>query len=703
MTIRITGMNSGLDTESIIRELTKVEKDKVTKVKNEQKRLEMKQDKWKDLNKKVVSFYNKSLSNMRFDGSYVKKSTSLSNDKVASVSTNGTAMNGTQKMEVKALASSAYMTGGKVSTKGAKRSTGALTYTDAEGKTQTATGSTKLTDMGFKVGDEISISIGGKSYSRKIENENWTLENLPTRLAVAKDGEGNTIPSGTTFSFDAEKGLSVNNPDAGISIIDAGWLDGSAPVATDYQGMTSEQIDDAGFGALTETDETNVDGYRLFLDESGNSWYKVTDDGGNETYNMYQTANDRRQTELTKIIQLDEVDNETAKNDTTMKELGISGNSKLRLNFGSSGKEFADIEIKETDTINDVVSKLKNAASQSGYKVNANYDEKQGRFYISSSETGADKGFSIDHADSDPMLVRALSLDDRFGDGDKKAVFNAGTDAEIELNGVTYKSDSSKFDINGLTINVKELGTTQITTSDDNSGVYDMIKSFISEYNDLIKEISTLYNGDRNKDFDFLTADQKEEMTDDEIADWNKKIDESIMSHDDTLGKIMRNMKNIMLSSFDLGAKDDKGNPIKTSLSTFGIGSLAYGQAEKNERAMLHIDGDEDDEYTSSKDDKLRAAISENPKLVADYFKELSKKLYSSLGDMMKSTDFSSSFTLYEDKLMKKNYDDYKTKIKKAEDLLASREDAYYKQYAKLEKAMGEMNSQQSALGGIMG
>ena len=53
MPIRITGMNSGLDTESIITELVKaksVKKDSLVKAKT---KLEWKQDAWKSLNTKI--------------------------------------------------------------------------------------------------------------------------------------------------------------------------------------------------------------------------------------------------------------------------------------------------------------------------------------------------------------------------------------------------------------------------------------------------------------------------------------------------------------------------------------------------------------------------------------------------------------------------------------------------------------------------
>ena len=68
MPIRITGMNSGLDTESIIAEMVKVEKKKVETTKKEKTAFEWKQEAWKDLNAKIYKLFRTTLDNMRFAG-----------------------------------------------------------------------------------------------------------------------------------------------------------------------------------------------------------------------------------------------------------------------------------------------------------------------------------------------------------------------------------------------------------------------------------------------------------------------------------------------------------------------------------------------------------------------------------------------------------------------------------------------------------
>ena len=66
MAMRVTGMMSGLDTESIIQELVAVRQTKVDTLKKEQTKLEWKQDAWKELNNKIKKLYSGTLSDLRY-------------------------------------------------------------------------------------------------------------------------------------------------------------------------------------------------------------------------------------------------------------------------------------------------------------------------------------------------------------------------------------------------------------------------------------------------------------------------------------------------------------------------------------------------------------------------------------------------------------------------------------------------------------
>ena len=73
MANRVTGMYSGLDTESLIQDLIRAKSKKVEKLNKDKTKMEWKQEAWKGLNTKIKNFYAKSVSNMRWSTSYMKK------------------------------------------------------------------------------------------------------------------------------------------------------------------------------------------------------------------------------------------------------------------------------------------------------------------------------------------------------------------------------------------------------------------------------------------------------------------------------------------------------------------------------------------------------------------------------------------------------------------------------------------------------
>ena len=128
MAMRLSGLMSGMDTESLISQLVEAKGSKVKKAKKSQISFNWKQDAWKDLNTKLKNLQAKYVGNMRFASSYSKKTTKVSNSSAVSVITGENAVNGVQSMEIKQLAKTGYLTGGELkNAKGDKADYTALT------------------------------------------------------------------------------------------------------------------------------------------------------------------------------------------------------------------------------------------------------------------------------------------------------------------------------------------------------------------------------------------------------------------------------------------------------------------------------------------------------------------------------------------------------------------------------------------------
>ena len=275
-----------------------------------------------------------------------------------------------------------------------------------------------------------------------------------------------------------------------------------------------------------------------------------------------------------------------------------------------------------------------------------------------------------------------------------------GQDAEIKLNGATFTSKSNSFSVNGLTI--EALATTSdgevltVTTSTDNQGIYDKIKDFLSDYNDLINSMTKSYNAESASDYEPLTDDEKDEMSETEIEKWETKGKSAVLRRDSTLSTLMSAMTNVMSKSYTINGKS-------YALSSFGIKTLGIMNAKDNEQNAYHIDGDADDESTSSNTDKLMAAIIEDPEGVTEFFKKISNDLYDDLGKLMTSTTLRSYGSFYNDKQLETEYKSYTTKISDWDKKVQDIEDSYYKKFAAMEKALASLQSQQSSLSGLLG
>jgi len=277
-----------------------------------------------------------------------------------------------------------------------------------------------------------------------------------------------------------------------------------------------------------------------------------------------------------------------------------------------------------------------------------------------------------------------------------------GQDAIIKLNGIEYTGSTNAFSINGLIITAQSAtgdgdnNAVTITTQTDTQGMYDKIKDFLTQYNSLINEITSLYNAESAKGYEPLTDEEKDAMSDTEIEKWEEKIKASLLRRDDSLESIMNTMTSAMSKGVTVNGKT-------YYLSSFGIKTLGYLNAAENEQYAYHIDGDEDDASTKGNDDKLLKALTEDPDTVVEFMQGLVNNLYENMGKKMQTSSLSSVYKVYNDKEMASEYSDYTDIIKKWEEKLQKQEDYYYEKFSAMETALSKLQSQTSSLTNLFG
>lgn len=739
MPIRLTGLQSNMDTESIISELMKAHRTKIDKIEKKKTKTEWKADAWKDLNAKIFKLYNDTVNDLKYTTGYNKKTTSISNSTVAKVSADSTAVDGTQQLEISDLAKSGSLTGGMISTNDGSE----------------LSKSTTMGQLGFTGSGSFKIKVNGKETTINV-SENSKISDVVSSLNKAgvsanfDFGNKRFFINSKTSGKDGDFVITANDA-AGINSLKSLGLYAKSDASTAeytkwaaYVGASSNTADpnyNAAYAAiyndtltakkdaLMSTINSNKDtldsvlaandsAYKTYLEGSDRTnvaaereaaYQRVInnitggdtiadtktklegDDTTPGSVKSYKKIHDEKQQKLTALVQEEEALRVELADPTTTSDRVTAINN--RLTALSNEKTTAEADVADaTDDLNKANSDLATLNS-----VTSAYD---------TLKTNTDKynGAGATTLEDDvqtELQARAVAASNALADNSysSDAIKNDGQDAVIKLNGATFTSSSNTFNVNGLTIVAQEktTGPVSITTSQDYQEMYDTIKNFISKYNSLVIEMDTLYNADSAKGYEPLTDDEKEAMTESQIEKWEKKIKDSILRRDSTLSDVSSTIKGVMQMTVDI-------NGTKYSLSSFGINTGGYFTTDKNERNAYHIDGDSDDSSVKSNPDKLMKAITSDPNTVVKFFTALNQDLYKTITKKGKYIEgISSSSTVYNDKVMDSEIDDYEAKIKALEKKFTAMEDKYYKQFASMETALAKLQSSTSSITSLLG
>lgn len=699
MPLRITGMNSGLDTESIITELVKAKKTKVDNTKKEQTKLQWKQDAWKELNTKLLNLYQKTVGNMRFTSAYMKKKTTASNANAVSIVTGEEAVDGVQSMKVDNLAKTGYLTGAQLSTNGSYTSSTTLGELDSanfgagQSGSFTITANGKTTDI--TVNGDTKISDIVSQLKNAGVNANFDEKNQRFFISAKASGKDNdfTLTASNESGLKAMQALGINEElKANTDTYKYYEEYANAYVAGD-QAATIANLQ----GKVDATVAERVAAYKADNESIVASLADYTDKIDTVKQDSNYPTDGKTAAELKA-----ELDSKQERVKTLQES--INSGTLTDAEKQQAETELADLqqEVGELSKKHALVSEVE------GYEAEItklNDRKAANDQYITTDVDGnASATAKLTQEVEDSYYAKAKQASDIM------AQYNAGTlpvgatriqgeNAKVTLNGAEFESANNVFAINGLTFTALAETTEEftVTTQNDTDGIYDTIKNFLKEYNSIINEMDKLYNADSAKGYEPLTDDEKDELSDKEVEKWEEKIKASILRRDENVSSVASGLKSVMSAGVEVNGK-------MMYLSDFGINTLSYFTAADNEKNAYHIDGDPDDSNTSGNADKLKGMIASDPETVSKFFTNLSQNLYKKMQELSSRVDGYRSYnSFYYDKKMKEDYDDYTSKISELEEKLKDYEDKWYDKFSAMETALSKIQSSQNALTGLLG
>lgn len=382
-------------------------------------------------------------------------------------------------------------------------------------------------------------------------------------------------------------------------------------------------------------------------------------------------------------------------------------------------------------TINDVVSKINSA----GLNVRASFDTVNEKFFIYNNKGGSDNtiflqaGANDKETRTDPVTGESYTYTNNFAGSVATTLLNGlglqqskngeltgnvlkftatnakntvpGEDGSIKVDGVTYTTTENKATVNGITYTaLAETGGTPavVTVSQDVDAIVDKVKGFIEDYNKLLSSLYEKYDEKPETGYAPLTQSQKDAMKEEQITKWEEKAQKGLLYHDQTLGKIINEMRGAITETVE--GLDGKYNSVfSLGISTTGI----KGQLVLNE-------------------DKLRAALAEDSDAVYNVFARLDTSVKDSsgnivnnpagngiaqrLGDILSTASKNiksragSTTAITEDSDLNNLLRQLQTKMSNFKKLMSSFEDKLYKKYDTMESTLAKLGAQLSFISG---
>lgn len=337
------------------------------------------------------------------------------------------------------------------------------------------------------------------------------------------------------------------------------------------------------------------------------------------------------------------------------------------VSFDINGEEFL---FKKTDSLQTVI----NTINYSKAGVRFSYSELTNKFNLQSTATGAATQIEIQN-----------NLGNLFGTGSAikmmDGIIQNGQDALLQIDGVELTRSTNNFSIDGLNYSLLANATTAITyrVEQNTAPTVDKIKNFLKLYNQLVTDLQATVDEKKNYNYEPLTQEEKESMTEKEIELWETKAKSGQFRNDRSLTSLLSNMRQMFF---------DTVSGVGKSLSQIGFETGSY-----KDKGKIYFD-----------ETKFKTALNENPNLVSQLFIKVSTSTdittkYNESGLIPKMINrFSQYNGLFSESTVDQEIVKISDKIDTINTQLYNKEEYYYKKFAAMEQALASMQTQSNWL-----
>lgn len=669
---------SGIDVDSMVKMGMLTKQNEYDRLYKKEVKYEWRKEAYADLYSNLNTFNQSTLSTYKLSSTTMPMGTSSADSKVATASANANASAMSHTVNVTELSSNAY-----------------LLTKDKIGRANTSTSASSsiyLKDVLFTADEQ-------KDIQNKMKADGFDSSQALISFTFADGTEADSTTSTISFTYDEifNSGQTLNDLSSKLNSAGANIkasYDSTNDAFSLYQkdGGSANQII---LSVAQDGSTASANGKKLIENLSLAAVKQTTDASGNITSSLEDIAFNTHtgtstiggsDTTMETSVKMAATD----KLSTLFKTNGISSSAEFTVN----GKTIT-IDDVTSATVSDLIDKINNA----GAGVTAALDT-TGQLKLTSDDNttkitlGVASSDTTDAAANGRSLINGLSFDSNNKlAADTYGQTASGTSGKVTIDGKEYSTDTGKVSVGGVTYTLTAKGSTTVTVTNDTDKLVENVKKFVEDYNTMLDKLNSLYNEKQYSDYDVLTKSQENGMTADQISKWNEKAKSGLLYHDQTLGKIISNLREAIYTPVD--SVDSQYNSM-----------MAIGISSSTDRGHLQLD-----------EDKLKTALANDPDCVYqifassgdvtttdadgttsttnDYDKEgvmnrISDKLFSGLkeiksyaGTSTETSDGSSLGTLILN---------LQTKMSNFKTMMDSYESALYKKYDAMETAIQQLS-----------
>lgn len=738
--LRIPGMASGIDTDSVVKAMTSNYQNRIDKANQAKQTLQWKQEAYRDIIKSIKGLqdYFDPISSKYILGGDTMNVNSASSDtaSIASATAQSGAKNGTYKVHVDQLAEEAKITSSSSlyslvsivngSSTDTSKWAGAKLNLDSNIKLGAVTDTTSIVD-GINNNISSDPTLKGKIVaSYDSTNHSIKFQNISGSDIVLNP---NSLGSPQTISAYSSVEVDATNPtdwsNANLTFTNSVTLDSSIPDANGSGGLDTADI---------AADINNKISQNSFL--SGKVSAAYVNDGNGNTYIKFTSAGSANLTATSAsgtsgdIVSNKNV-NSGVSSSMSLSSFGVANASGFTLSYGSTS---AQISVSSTDTLQTLIDQVNSKTSGA---VTMSIDDNTGIISFKSKDAGSSSTIGINNLTGD---INKLGI---------AQASKAGKDAIVEITepgqsvATTTTQSSNNFTVNGVSYNIvgaSAAGTNaNITVTSNTDNVVDNFKKFVDDYNSVISTINTKLTEKKDKDYQPLTDAQKQSMSEAQINAWEAKAKVGILRNDDYLSSLMTDIRGVFSSAVYSNYDSTNISTGKIPLTFGKYGTNAIGidtssdytdggkliisdQATLTDTIKNHLDdfkklfiGKSDADlgsnqaYVGSEKYHEDGIFTRMDNILRDYVAAPGigeDGTYSLSGKMNifvnKQYDYTTSGTSSKNTLPDQVYEQA-VSISKYQTQLKDAQTRYYAKFTALETAMSQLNAQQSQLSSMLG